>query len=63
VDGEHGVVVEDHDTEGFAQAIDRLLRDDKLAARMGAAGKELVSKSLSWDATATEVEGVYHRLP
>jgi hypothetical protein len=30
---------------------------------MGAAGKELVSKSLSWDATATEVEGVYHRLP
>jgi glycosyltransferase involved in cell wall biosynthesis len=63
VDGEHGVVVEDHDTEGFAQAIDRLLRDDELAARMGAAGKELVRNNLSWDATATEVEGVYDRLP
>jgi glycosyltransferase involved in cell wall biosynthesis len=62
VDGEHGVVVEDNDTEGFASAIDRLLSDEQLAARMGAAGKELVRSSLSWDATAAKVEGVYQRL-
>jgi glycosyltransferase involved in cell wall biosynthesis len=49
--GEGGLVVEQKDVEGFADAIGRLISDDALAARMGAAGKRLVD-ALSWRRTA-----------
>jgi glycosyltransferase involved in cell wall biosynthesis len=62
VNGEHGFVVADNDTRAFADAIDRLLSDTSMAARLGAAGKHLVRTTLSWEATAEKVEGVYGRL-
>lgn len=62
VNGEHGVVVKDNDTQAFGGAIDQLLTDTSLAYRLGAAGQQLVLTKLSWDATAKRVERVYHRL-
>lgn len=62
VNGRHGRVVEDRDTEAFAGAIDELLRDTALADRLGAAGKEMVQRELSWEATAQGVEALYQRL-
>jgi glycosyltransferase involved in cell wall biosynthesis len=61
-DGEHGLVVPDHDTQAFAQAIDRLLDDSSLARRLGAAARHLVRTTLSWDATAERVESAYEGL-
>lgn len=62
VHGEHGVVVEDNDTQAFARAIDQLLTDTPMANRLGAAAKAMVRAQLSWEATAEKVESVYHRL-
>jgi glycosyltransferase involved in cell wall biosynthesis len=62
VNGEHGFIVEDRDTEAFANAIDQLLADTSLANRLGEAGRKLVRTELSWEATAERVERVYHRL-
>ena len=62
VDGEHGVVVADNDTEAFAAAIDQLLADTAFASRLGEAGRRMVLSRLSWGAAADEIEAVYHRM-
>jgi glycosyltransferase involved in cell wall biosynthesis len=62
VTGEHGLVVADGDTAGFARAVGRLLDEPALAARLGSNGRELVRSELSWDATARKVEAVYEGL-
>jgi glycosyltransferase involved in cell wall biosynthesis len=62
VDGEHGFVVQDNDTDGFARAIEQLLTDPSLATQLGEAGRNLVRTELSWDAAAERVERVYHSL-
>jgi glycosyltransferase involved in cell wall biosynthesis len=62
VDGEHGVVVADNDTEAFAAAIDQLLADTAFASRLGEAGRRMVLSRLSWGAAAEEIEAVYEKL-
>lgn len=62
MNGRHGRVVKDRDTEAFAGAIDELLRDTALAHRLGAAGQEMVRRELSWETTADRVEALYYRL-
>jgi glycosyltransferase involved in cell wall biosynthesis len=62
VDGEHGVVVADNDTEAFAAAIEQLLAATAFASRLGAAGRKMVLSRLSWGAAADEIEGVYDKL-
>ena len=47
VDGQTGFVVNPFDIEALATAIERLLTDDSLAARMGAAGLERVQQCFS----------------
>jgi glycosyltransferase involved in cell wall biosynthesis len=42
-DGETGLVVPSGDVDALAQAIDRLLSDDELRARLGAAAQEAVA--------------------
>ncbi len=49
-DGETGLLVKPEDAEATALAIDRLLSDPDLAARMGAAGKRRVQTDLNWTA-------------
>jgi glycosyltransferase involved in cell wall biosynthesis len=62
VDGENAVVVANNDTDAFACAIERLLADDALRARLGEAGRELVRTTLSWSGAAERIEAVYEGL-
>lgn len=59
VDGETGILVERGDTEGLAAAIDRLLADPHLRARMGAAGRERVRGLFTWDRSVARLESLY----
>jgi glycosyltransferase involved in cell wall biosynthesis len=61
VDGETGLIVESMAPEPFAAAILRLLRDPCLAAKLGAAAREMALSTLSWDRALPEIEGLYAR--
>jgi len=51
-DGETGHLVEPGDEDGLRGALDELLRDKKKAARMGAAGRQLVLERFTWERCA-----------
>jgi phosphatidylinositol alpha-1,6-mannosyltransferase len=55
VDSETGFVVDPHDVAAVRSAIDRLLRDDALRARMGAAARERAVTELSYDTLAARL--------
>lgn len=52
LDGETGFVVEPRDTTAVRRALERLLGDDELRARMGAAARQRASSELAYDALA-----------
>ena len=55
VDAETGFVVDPHDVTEIRHALDRLLRDDALRARLGAAARERAATELSYDALAARL--------
>jgi phosphatidylinositol alpha-1,6-mannosyltransferase len=55
VDGETGFVVEPRDVRAVRAAIDRLLRDDRLAKRLGAAARRRAVDELSYDVLAARL--------
>ena len=55
VDGETGLVVEPRDVGAVRDALARLLRDDALRARMGAAARARAATELSYDALAARL--------
>jgi phosphatidylinositol alpha-1,6-mannosyltransferase len=55
VDGETGYVVEPRDVGAVRAALDRLLRDDDLRLRMGAAARARAARELSYDALAARL--------
>jgi glycosyltransferase involved in cell wall biosynthesis len=59
----NALVVADHDINGFADAILRLIGDRALAKRLGDAARGVAREQLSWSRTAQGVEDVYARLP
>jgi glycosyltransferase involved in cell wall biosynthesis len=61
VDGQHGLLTPERDSEALAAAIARLLDDRALAQRLGAAARRRVLDELTWDATAERFERVYRR--
>jgi glycosyltransferase involved in cell wall biosynthesis len=58
-DGETALHVPPGDPEALAAAIGRLLGDDELAARIGAAGRARVVESYTWRAVAERTVGWY----
>lgn len=52
VNGAHGLAVSPHDVDAAAAALDRMLEDDAMRARMAAAAKDLFESRLTWDRTA-----------
>jgi glycosyltransferase involved in cell wall biosynthesis len=54
-----GLLVERGDVEGLARALDRLLADPGLRARLGAAGRERARASFSWDGQVALLERLY----
>ena len=59
-DGRDGLLVDPDDPPGIAAAIVRLLRDDALAARLGAAGRETVRRRFS-SAALTVANAAFYR--
>jgi glycosyltransferase involved in cell wall biosynthesis len=58
--GVTGLLVQPADSNALAEALLRLLSDDGLREKMGAAGREFVSRELSWDVCAKKMLSVYH---
>ncbi len=55
VDGETGFVVEPTDVDAVAAALERLLADDELRARMGAAGRTRAVEQFDYDRLAPQL--------
>ena len=62
VDGETGFVVKPGDAMGFCQFADRLLSDDGLRAKLGAAGRERVRGEFAVDAMIARYESLYREV-
>ena len=62
VDGETGFLVPARDHEAMAEAIVRLLKDDALRARMGAAGRARAESHFSAERMVQETLRVYQRV-
>ena len=59
-DGIDGLMVERaDDTAGFAAALDRLLDDPALRARMGAAGRQRAVSTFAWPIVVDRLEALY----
>jgi glycosyltransferase involved in cell wall biosynthesis len=56
---EHEVLLADADGDAFAQAVVRLVRDQPLAAQLGANGRRLVEGQYGWDRVSAMYEDVY----
>jgi glycosyltransferase involved in cell wall biosynthesis len=59
-DGETGLIVPPENVDALAEAIGRLLADKKLAARLGAAGVEYVSKSFTANSMLDNMEAIFY---
>lgn len=57
-----GIVVKPGDTKALADAIIRILQDEKEAERMGANGRKLVETKYSWVKIAGSMENIYYSL-
>ena len=57
--GKTGWLVEDHDLQGFAEGVLRLLDDRALAGSLGTAARELVTRQFSWDHAASAIDSSY----
>ena len=62
-DGETGFLVAAEDAAGFADAVERLLADPELRARMGAAGRERARELFSPEAYVAAALDLYRGLP
>ena len=62
-DGKDGLLVTGQDnTQGFAKACVKLLKDPELAKRMGKNGKDRVRRKFRWDRTADSLMSLYEEL-
>jgi glycosyltransferase involved in cell wall biosynthesis len=61
-DGVTGLLVPPGNAGALARAIDRLLSDPDLAARLGQSGREFVRRRFSMDAMVRTTERLYHTL-
>lgn len=60
--GENIVLVDSRDPQAIAQAIMRLLTDDGLRRRIGAAGRRFVLDHVSWESIAVQMERFYQHI-
>ena len=58
-DGTTGILVPYASVEALAAALSTLLKDDRMARRMGAMGRAKVERVFTWEAVAQRVKSVY----
>ena len=61
-DGKNGFLVPSGDTEKFAEAVDKLLRDPDLREAMGKSGRERVKERFSKERLIGDIERLYLEL-
>jgi len=61
-EGVEGILVEPGDIPALAHALDRLLGDEHLAARMGAAARRKAETTFSASAVLPRVEAMYEEM-
>jgi glycosyltransferase involved in cell wall biosynthesis len=61
-DGETGFLVRAGDVEGMARGVIRLLRDNAMASRMGAKGREMVQTMFAEETMVRRLDELYRRL-
>lgn len=61
-DGETGLVVDPGSAPELERALERLLTDHELAARLGAAGRREVVERFNWQQVVARVEAVYEEV-
>lgn len=61
-EGENGLLVPPKNPELLANSITKLLKDEKLAGKMGKNGRKLVENYYNWDRIAKIIEKVYQEL-
>jgi glycosyltransferase involved in cell wall biosynthesis len=59
---ENGVLVDERDIDGLADAIVTLSRDRELRTRLGDRGRALIRDSMSWEIVAERFESVFERV-
>jgi glycosyltransferase involved in cell wall biosynthesis len=59
---ESAILVKPGDLESFADAIQRLLNDEKLRQKLGAAGKLRVKEYFNWEISADNLKAIYSEL-
>lgn len=57
--GETGLLVRPKDVDGLAKAINELLDNPELTAKMGRAGRERIMKNYSWEVICERLEEGY----
>lgn len=62
IDGETGLLVPPGDPSALRKALERLLGDEKLRARLGAAGRRLAEERLGLDAAAEALVSAYQKV-
>ena len=62
MDGTTGLLVEEGDVPGMAEAMAQLVRDPQLAARLGAAGHERISLNFTVERHLAAVSALLHRV-
>ena len=62
VDGETGYLVEPGDVDALRDRLHRLLRDPRLARRMGDNARDLVLDRFTWQACADRCLAAYRQL-
>jgi glycosyltransferase involved in cell wall biosynthesis len=60
--GENGMLVDEKDIDGLAEAIVTLARDRDLRTRIGRNGQALIRDSMSWEIVADQFESVYEQV-
>jgi len=61
-DQKTGLIVAPHNIDAFAQAVEQVLADEALAARLGNAGREDVLRKHTLPAYANELLSIYEKL-
>jgi glycosyltransferase involved in cell wall biosynthesis len=53
------IIVKPRDSQALVEAIIRLLKNPKLAKKMGENGRKLVESKYSWESISTQIDNIY----